>query len=101
MKEEVLTESTGSLIARILVNIVVAFCGDEEANGGAPVVDLGLGEYFEQELQFVMDSRRHKGGSAAIPDRPSNFACPKAVFRSAGGVVVEGIPLQDHLLELV
>ena len=96
-----LAEATSPFIARVLVNVIVTFCGNEEVNGRSSEVDLWLGEYFKQELQFALDGRRHKGGSSAIPDHPSNFACPKAVFQSTGRVVVEGIPLYDHLFELV
>jgi hypothetical protein len=45
-----LAEATCTCIAGVLVDVVISFGGDQEADRGAPRVDSGVEEDSEQEL---------------------------------------------------
>ena len=96
-----LAEAPGTLIAGVLVDIVITFCGDQEADGRVPRVDLWVEEDFEQELQFTVDFRGHESCSMTVPDHPGNLPGPKLVFGATCGVVVKRILVQNQPFEMI
>ena len=75
-----LAEAPCAFIAGVLIDIIITFSGDQEADRGVPRVDAGVEENFKQELKFTADFRRHESGGTAVPDHLGNLPGPEVVF---------------------